>query len=286
MPSLPSKARGWCFTINNPREEDIERLKGLKYLPSSVKYIICGTEVGCEEETEHIQGYIKLCHPITFSRAKKLLGDRAHIEIQKGTDTQAADYCKKDGDYWEHGEAPQAKVNTKQKWQEIIKHSRAGELDKLEEKYPYVLFSMKAKVLSMRERPSRTLQGELEHEWWVGESGTGKSREFRSLYTEQGFYFKQANKWWDNYQDEEVVLIEELSPIHECLATHMKIWCDRYDFSGEIKGGIIQRIRPRKIVVLSNYEIDQVFTKSQDNEPMKRRFTVKRFYSFFNTLES
>lgn len=283
--TVPSKTRGWCFTINNPTEEDEERLKGLKFMTTVVKYIVCGTEIG-EEGTCHIQGYIKFCHPTTFTRLKSLLGSRSHVEMQRGTDTQAADYCKKDGDFWEHGEVPKGKIDQKEKWREIIKLAKAGELDQLEEKYPYVLFSMRNKILALRERPSRTLEGELEHEWWVGESGTGKSKEFRSRYTEEGFYFKQANKWWDNYQDEEVVLLEELSPIHECLATHMKIWCDRYDFSGEIKGGMIQRIRPRKIVVISNYEIEQVFTKSQDNEPMKRRFKVKRFYSFFNEVMS
>lgn len=123
---------------------------------------------------------------------------------------------------------------------------------------------------------------ELESEWWVGPTGTGKSRTLWELYPDH--YGKALNKWWDGYTNEEVVAIEELNPeSSKYLAHHIKIWGDRYPFSAEIKGGTLRRIRPKKVIVLSNYTIDECFPMSQDAEPIKRRFKVKHFYNFFQS---
>lgn len=282
---VPTKSRGWCFTVNNYTERDTERLIALKF---QVKYIVVGKEIG-ESGTPHYQGYMKIKHPISFNRAKTLLPQGAHIEFQRGSDVQAMEYCLKDGDILiEEGDKPISKQTgqeaNKAKWKECIELAKAGNMSTIEDKYPYIYLMHMNKLLNLRIRSNEVLN-ELQHEWWVGESGTGKSREFWAKYGEGGFYFKQLNKWWDGYQDEDVVLIEEINPTQEYLAHHMKIWCDRYPFSGEIKGGMLRGIRPKKIVVLSNYEIEQCFTRIQDSEPMKRRFKVKRFYSFFNTVD-
>ena len=39
----------------------------------------------------------------------------------------------------------------------------------------------------------------------------------------------------------------------------------------------MQRLRPKKIIVLSNYTPQQCFLNSEDLEPILRRFTVIRF---------
>lgn len=50
----------------------------------------------------------------------------------------------------------------------------------------------------------------LEHEWHWGASGTGKSRGVRERYPEA--FIKSNDKWWDGYNNEDVVIIEEMGP--------------------------------------------------------------------------
>lgn len=94
-------------------------------------------------------------------------------------------------------------------------------------------------------------------------------------------YAKELNKWWDGYCDEGVVAIEEWAPKNECTASFLKVWADRYPFPAQIKGGSLKKIRPTKIIVLSNYTIDQCFERQEDREPIKRRFKVVHFPAMF-----
>lgn len=271
-----SKSKGFCFTINNPTENDTNTLIALSN-ESSILYLVWGTEFG-EQATMHYQGFMRLKHAVTFDRAKRLLGSRAHIEVQKGTSEQAANYCKKDGVFQEFGELPKsASKNSKEMWRNIIKWAEDGDIEKIKDEYPHAYFLHKAKILSLRKRTSDILL-ELVNEWWVGPTGTGKSRKLWAEYP--GHYAKQLNKWWDGYDDEDVVAIEEMTPAAgQFLAHYLKIWADRYPFSPEIKGGTLKKLRPKKVIVLSNYTIDECFPNEQDSLPLKRRFKVVHFNS-------
>lgn len=271
---MTQKSKGFCFTINNPNESDLEALDKLKE-ESSVLYLVWGTELG-ESGTLHYQGFVRFKHPITFDRARRLVGGRGHIEVQKGTSQQAADYCKKDGIFVEHGELPRSAAKTsKEMWRKIIEWAENGEIEKIKDEYPHAYFLHRSKIISMRKRESSIL-GDLLHEWWVGPTGTGKSRKLWAEYPEH--FPKSLNKWWDGYADEDTVAIEEMTPAAgQFLAHYLKIWADRYPFSPEIKGGTLKKIRPKKIIVLSNYTIEECFPESQDNLPLKRRFKVVNF---------
>lgn len=50
----------------------------------------------------------------------------------------------------------------------------------------------------------------LNNFWIMGATGVGKSRYVREKH--YPVYPKMRNKWWDGYDGEDVVVIEELSP--------------------------------------------------------------------------
>jgi len=74
-----------------------------------------------------------------------------------------------------------------------------------------------------------------------------------------------------------VVAIEEWSPKNECTGAYLKVWADRYPFTAQIKGGSLTKARPIKLIVLSNYTIEDCFPDARDYEPLLRRFTVIKF---------
>lgn len=271
-----SRSRGWCFTINNPTGWDIA---DLEKAIEATNYLCYGKEVG-ENGTPHLQGYLRFQNPVTLKRVKLLL-PRAHLEIQKGTVDQAIEYCEKDGDFVQYGERPKSGgKGTKEMWRKILTWAESGEYDRIRGEYPGMWILHNRKLLDLRRRIPRILDGELKNEWWVGRTGTGKSRRLWELYPNH--YSKSLNKWWDGYEDESVVAIEEMNPdAGKFMGAFLKIWADRYPFSPEVKGAHLKRIRPDQIVVLSNYTIDECFEKVQDRDPIKRRFKVIEFHDFF-----
>jgi len=273
MPTKPrQRSRGYCFTLNNPVPAEIQALELIK-----CAYIVLGHEVG-ESGTPHIQGYVHYEHCVPFSRVKADF-PRAHIEVRKGTITQAVEYCKKDGTYRERGTRPldqnQKGVDGKTTWTKILTHAKQGKTSWIEENYPKAWIHLHSKLKSLRQPNSTVLQGTLEHEWWYGPTGTGKSSTLWELYPSH--FQKELNKWWDGYEGADVIAIEEWSPKNECTGSQLKVWADRYPFTGQIKGGALQKIRPKKIIVLSNYSIMDCFPDSRDYQPLMRRFAQLKF---------
>lgn len=95
-----SRARHWCFTLNNYEAADVERLTGLEH---EVDYLIFGREVA-GTGTPHLQGFVSFKTRVRRATAVERIG-QAHLSVTRNLD-QAIEYCKKDGDFTEIGNRP------------------------------------------------------------------------------------------------------------------------------------------------------------------------------------
>ena len=116
------QSRDWCFTLNNPIEDEIASIYGAEHgsFGGGVKYLVAGMEGMGPDCTPHIQGFVQWNSPKTLEKCKAVL-DRAHWEKRRGSPTQAAEYCKKEGDFFEVGECgltreENMKLSNQERW--------------------------------------------------------------------------------------------------------------------------------------------------------------------------
>jgi hypothetical protein len=107
--------------------------------------------------------------------------------------------------------------------------------------------------------------------WIKGLSGCGKTRSVLDAYPDA--YPKPRSNWWDGYQGEATVLIDDMDRFDVKLGGKLKHWADAYPFIGENKGGSV-KIRPSKVIVTSQYSIEEIWEDTQTREALLRRFVV------------
>jgi hypothetical protein len=267
---MARKQRSYVFTINNYTDEEYEAIQGME-----CRYLIVGKEVGAEG-TPHLQGYILFRNARSFNTIKRLL-PRAHIEPAKGNAEQNIDYCSKDGDYFEKGDRPVSQKRKgeaeKQRWEDARSAAKEGRLDDIDADI-YVRQYRTLKMIKKDHMQDIPDHDDVTGIWFYGAAGTGKSRTARQDYP--GAYLKMCNKWWDGYNNEDNVIIDDFDKNHSVLGHHLKIWADRYAFIAETKGGAV-KIRPKKIIVTSQYHITDIWDDCETREALQRRFSVTHF---------
>lgn len=293
---MSQRARTWCITINNPTDQDEVDLNHLVDA-EWCKRLFIARETG-ESGTVHFQGYIQ-CKAVKTERQLRPLLQRAALLIAKGSPVQNDLYCKK-GDQpkeeWEsqhekgpnygrnldvvldHGPVPtnggtDGGEAEKARWKRAIELAQQGDLDQLAEESPDIYLRHYCTVKKMRSdsQVKPAAQEVMENYWWYGASGTGKSKTAHDTWPDA--YIKKKNKWWDGYTGQETVIIDEWGPDNKLTAPELKDWCDHHPFAAETKGGY-SCLRPRRIVVLSNYTMEQCFGHDHAGllEPLQRRF--------------
>jgi len=261
-------SRAWCFTINNYTDEDQCDVYGLE-MSKDVKYGIAGLEVG-EQGTPHIQGYVYFKNPKSRKQLSEML-PRASLRAANGTADQNEAYCSKDGEFWEFGTKPmdqeekgkRGKLSIEQRWDLCVDGAFSKLAPENLKAYEYVhrKFGLAAKIKT---------RGTLDNYWIHGPSGCGKSTYAREVLKAK--YFKMANKWWDDYDGTSTVLIEDYSPkMTRDLEDLLKLWADHYPFKGEYKGGSMD-MRPDRLIITSQYSIDDCFDSQESKDAIKRRF--------------
>lgn len=271
------RCRAWCFTLNNYTEDDEKLLSTIK-----CRYIIYGREVG-DEGTPHLQGYVYFASQKTFARMKKLL-PRAHLEAAKGNPDQNIEYCSKDGNYVERGDKPiggKRKSSTMAERMERNKRLKELSLNELVDTGEISILDvrkLKNARLDLNQEGAPIETDECKGIWYYGEPGTGKTHKART--ENPGAYIKAQNKWWDGYQGESVVILDDLDT--NVLGHYLKIWADKWSCTGEVKGGKVN-LRFEKFIVTSNYHPSELWV---EDEKLQRAITRRFKITHFNNLNS
>jgi len=265
--------RNWCFTINNPEDVDIPTESW------GATYIVWQKEQG-EQGTPHFQGYAEFETKKRLSAVKKIHA-KAHWEARKGSQKQAIAYCKKeesrlDGP-WELGIHSQQGARTDlQAAIEIVKES--GSLKRVAHEMPEMIVKYHRGLTELK----FMLKEEYTHDqvrgvWVWGEPRTGKTTWARETYP--AHYIKAQNKWFDGYDGEETIILDDLDS--ECLGHYLKIWMDKWACKGETKGGTVH-LQHHRFIVTSNYSIEDLIKDPVMAEAIRKRCDVKHFNKDFN----
>lgn len=269
MPKIKkdSRNRRWCFTLNNPEENGEKKILKLLDQNCSVRYVVFQLEEG-EKKTPHFQGYIEMEKAFRLNDMKQLI-PKAHFEQCMGTQHSNIKYCTKlprlKGP-WERGIPAKGKlhnairmINEKKSFDEIvkenpevfIKHSR-GILEYFNHKQP------------VRKDPPEVIV-------LFGPTGAGKSytaRQYKDFYTVP---WPVGNRWfWSGYHNQETVILDEFR--HQIKYDTLLKFLDRYEFTGEYKGGNF-KFNSKRIIITSNISPQDWYPHMDDKEkePLKRR---------------
>lgn len=279
------RSRCWLFTVNNYDKLAPELVSDVKRKLSTAKYWVIGEEIAPSTGTPHWQGFVWFHNVVRLATLKAILeGVPADLRVGDDKADCMADYCKKDGKFEEWGVKPISQKRkaesggeaTKAKYRKLDQWAAAGKFKEIREEYPseWIRCHKTFKAIRMESfNTKETLDGELQHEWLWGDSGDGKSsmarRENPDYYSKDVDH--DSERWWDMYEGEPVILIEDLSPYNIKMTDSLKKWSDRYAFKAQVKGAYMQ-IRPKKIVVTSQYTIDEIWQDEKTREALHRRF--------------
>lgn len=276
--SKSKRVRGFAFTLNNPRDEDIRLLQA-----TECQYLIYTEEVAPTTGTRHLQGYIYFRNPRDVAGVGRLYPWSSFPA--KGAPSENVIYCSKSSDpTFTKGDRPMDSETQANQETELWRRVRLAAQEGRYNDIPCHIYLRYQSSIKRIRKEDGAAPADLEPSatygiWIYGPPRTGKSHYARNNY--QPLYLKDINKWWDGYNGEANVLIDEFAPEHAQFMTQfMKKWVDRWTFSAEFKGGRTV-IRPQKIIVTSNYAIDECFS-GIDLEAMRSRFEVIHMTDVYN----
>lgn len=252
--------RNICFTINNWTPEDKQLI--IDNMNGAVKYCIMGFEMG-EQLTPHIQGYMELKNQLRLDGIKKIM-PRAHIEARRGTQKEAIDYCKKDGQFETFGEKKaQGARHDIQRAREIIDetNSMLKVTDEVNSYQACRFAELRLKYKQPKPRPDQKII------WKWGPTGVGKTY---SAIKECGDDYWISNRnlqWWDGYDGHANVVIDDFRAdfctFHELLRI-----IDQTPYQVMVKGGS-RGLCTKKIIITSPYPPELVY-KDRTHEDIRQ----------------
>lgn len=237
----------------------------LKNIQNKCDWVLGQLECCPETKKLHIQG-------MAYCKETIRWGFMGTTHKEKCNDPlKSIEYCSKEESRvqgpWEFGNRPT--FNIKGQKEEARRKLLAEKNKLLLEKTPIQLIEegiiplsslpgiVKAKNMYGMINPGEPKQKQL-NLWIHGEPGCGKTWFAKNVF-KQSLYEKAQNKWFDGFQGEDYVLIDDFDKQGTGLGHYLKIWADRYfGFKSETKGGTIQP-NFKRLIITSNYTPEQLW---------------------------
>ena len=285
------QVRNWCFTLNNPGQDDEDYRTLWQQLVTDgvASYVVFQRERGEQGGTVHLQGYVQFCRSRDRNYVKRKLGSsRFHLEPAKGSPAQNKAYCTKadtrlEGhDPHELGECPHGQ-GQRSDLARVGKRIRDGETVgsialAFDDDFGTVLrnrrhFEWLANQLRKKQCTPKTVI------WLHGPTGTGKSRWCHENHPD-AFWKPPGNKWFDGYDGEDTIIIDDYrSTWTEFGYSQLLRITDRYPCTVEVKGGSVSIGGVKTIVITSNHAPRNAFDLNPAHEnidQLLRRITEVR----------
>lgn len=297
-----SRTKRWAFTVHNYQTVDV---------PNSIdelyEYLIFG-----EEETKeggpHLQGYVVWKERKRISQIKKLLDTSewqgAHWEAARGTSADNYKYCTKGGTYHEFGTQPEkdgSELHAQSvDWAQVWDLASQGGAAAVRGVYPEAavrqfgqLEAIRAAALNAQLKPDLSTLSRVCGVWVYGKPGTGKTTLVDFVTNIENIFFRKWNDannghTWGTYKNEAVVLYDDVDPslgTYSWARNDMKQVAHQTRFTIAGKWEKARMIRPKLVIVTSQYKISEVFQDQETRDALDRRFAMisvspERKYTF------
>ncbi len=265
------QSRRWCFTYQNYDQRSEDRLKDLAD-DKDVRYLIFGREKAESTGTPHLQGYIELKRPWRRNRLARTLPG-VHLESARGSSDDNIVYCSKDGDVVSYGRpASESTGGIPTGFANAVDLASRGRIAdvRLEEPGAFVRYGRGLSQLACHSR-GRDRLGEPLVIWLWGSTGVGKSHLAHRLCRSYEFYPKDTSTWWDLYEGEQLIWIDELRSESDLSFQYLLRVLDKYPFPVQYKGGY-SYLTANIFIITTLYSVEDSYTSvGEDVTQLVRR---------------
>lgn len=261
----------YVFTINNPTQHEFDNVD------SNIRFAIWQLE-RAPSGTEHWQGYIEFFKQIRVNACCKSLGGRAHVEPRRGSQQQAIDYATKSstriGGPWRIGEPAVLQPGRRTDYLEVAQEVVGGaSLASVASSAPGVFVRYSRGLERLAFYSYKPAWRSVKCFFLCGPPGTGKTSFVYDTFGYENVYVMAGGKleWFDGYQGQDVLLIDEYSGGIESQALLRLL--DGHPYQMPVKGDFVWARYTRVFITANEHWLQGA------SPALKRRFASGGYFS-------
>ncbi len=252
----------WFLTNNNLTFTDDDYIGTIvnDKLAPHLTWCQLGCHIGRKSGRIHLHAVIALKRKKRKTALRKIY-PAWDIEPRYGSIESNKVYLSKNNEYRELGIKP--KGTLKDRWAEVVKCAKEHRIGDIEPMMQVKFYGNIKRIAADNPVSLPSLPVKKCH-YWIYNPVSDAGKTWYAEHRWPGFYPKKPqNKWWGGYNGQDAVIINNVTPEHMYKQSPLRMnlvspWADTPAFNCEIKGEEFL-IRPKCIIVTSQYSIEQIF---------------------------